>query len=129
MKKMNCLALVLVGLSIGLGPAARAETSGSRSYAATVGEKFGIGVSNAATGWVELPKTMYVSSVQDGPASGLTLGFFKGIANLAGRSLLGVTDIVTFMIPTKPMISPPVIWENFDQETSYGSTWELYDTH
>ena len=127
MKKTTCISLFCLGLV--LVPAARAEPEGSRGYAGTAGEKFGIGVTNAATGWVEIPKTMYVSSLQDGLVSGLTLGFFKGIANMAGRSLLGVSDILIFMIPTKPMIGPPVIWRNFDQETSYNNTWELYETH
>jgi putative exosortase-associated protein (TIGR04073 family) len=127
--KKTIAYIAIFSLCLGLASAARAESYGSRGYAGTAGEKFGIGVTNAATGWVEIPKTMYVSSMQDGLASGLTLGFFKGIANMAGRSLLGVSDIVTFMIPTKPMIGPSVIWRNFDQETSYNNTWELYDTH
>lgn len=101
----------------------------SRGYAATVGEKFGSGVANMATGWVEIPKTMYTSSVKDGLLSGLTLGFFKGMLNTMGRSALGASDMFTALIPTKPMITPPLIWQDFSTETTYNSTWEMYDTH
>jgi putative exosortase-associated protein (TIGR04073 family) len=129
MRKITCIAALLVCLATGSASVCHAEERyGSRSYTGTVGEKFGIGFSNAATGWVEIPKTMYVSSLQEGLASGLTLGFFKGIVNTLGRTFMGVADMTTFMIPTKPMITPPVIWQDFDQGTSYSSTWKLYDT-
>lgn len=106
-----------------------AERETSRGYTGTAAEKFGTGVTNVATGWVEIPKTMYVSSMQDGLPSGLTLGVFKGVANTLGRSFMGLADMMTFMIPTKPMVTPSVIWRDFDVETSYNSTWELYNTH
>lgn len=102
---------------------------GGRSYIATVGEKFGTGASNTVACLVEIPKTMYTSSQRDGWASGLTLGFFKGFLNTLGRALFGMTDMLTFMIPTKPMLAPALIWQDFGTETSYKNTWELYDTH
>lgn len=112
-------------LLLGFFPPVQAE----QGYAPTVGEKLGTGVTNIATGWVEIPHTMYVSTQRDGLATGLTLGFFKGIANTVGRSAMGVVDMTTFMIPTKPMIQPGLVWQNFDKETVYNRTWELYDTH
>ena len=106
-----------------------AESEPDRGYAATIGEKFGTGVTNAALGVVEIPRTLYAASARDGLASGLTLGFFKGIANMLGRSVLGMSDMLTFMVPTKPMVKPSLVWQDFGQETAYSNRWELYDTH
>jgi len=100
-----------------------------QGYAPTIGEKLGTGITNVATGWMEIPHTMYVSSQKDGLATGLTLGFFKGVANTVGRSAMGVVDMTTFMIPTKPMMQPGLVWQNFGKETTYNRTWELYETH
>lgn len=100
----------------------------NESYLAKVGEKFGLGVMNVATGWMEIPKTVYVTTSNEGLAYGVSAGFFKGIAHTFGRTLGGTLEIATFIIPTKPMINPPMIWENFDKETTYSSTWEMYDT-
>lgn len=118
--------LVVAWLSFWLAPAYGADPV--KGYSATIGEKFGTGVTNVAAGFVEVPKTIYTSSMQDGLASGLTLGLFKGIANSVGRSVMGVSDMFTFMIPTKPMVQPSLIWQDFDRETTYSNTWELYNT-
>jgi putative exosortase-associated protein (TIGR04073 family) len=99
-----------------------------QSYAATIGEKFGTGAVNVATGVAELPRTMYAMSLKEGVAEGLTLGFFKGIGNMLGRTLMGAVDLVSFPIPTKPMVNPPLVWQDFDRETLFNSTWELYTT-
>jgi hypothetical protein len=29
------------------------------------------------------------------------------------------------MIPTKPIVRPNFVWQNFNQETTYGGNWEL----
>ena len=75
MKKMTRTGLIC--FSFLACSASFAEPRNEQGYAATVAEKLGTGVTNVATGWVEIPKTMYVSSSQEGLASGLTLGFFK----------------------------------------------------
>ncbi|MDD5034312.1 MAG: exosortase system-associated protein, TIGR04073 family [Methylococcaceae bacterium] len=120
-------ATLLTGLSTATYANHHAERP-SQGYPSAIAEKLGGGVVNAATGWVEIPHTLYAASNQDGPALGLTLGFFKGVVHTLGRSLNGVMDIVTFPIPSKPMINPHFVWENFERETSYNSTWELYNT-
>lgn len=89
------------------------------SYAAKVGEKLGNGVANVVTGVVEIPKTMMVTGNEKGVAYGMTSGFFIGIVHMFGRTLSGAVDIVTFVVPTTPMVEPAYIWDDFDKETSY----------
>ena len=114
------LAAVLLIVSL----SGRAE----QSYVATIGNKAGTGLLNAAAGWMEIPKTMIVTSRNEGLGIGLTGGFFMGLANTLGRSVMGVVDLATFPIPTKPMVTPPLIWEKFGQETSFSNSWEMYET-
>ncbi|MFU8788794.1 MAG: hypothetical protein ACNA7G_07175 [Methylobacter sp.] len=44
---------------------------------------------------------------------------------MLGRTLLGAVDLATFMVPTRPLVSPDYIWNNFDQETRYNMNWQL----
>jgi len=49
------------------------------SYAQDPAKKLGRGLANILTGWVELPKNIYDTSVEDNPLSGLTIGLAKGV--------------------------------------------------
>lgn len=98
-----------------------AERGTTQSYPAAAGEKLANGVANAATGFVELPKNVILTSQQDGVAYGLTVGFLTGILHAVGRTVIGALDAVTFLIPTQPAVNPHYIWQDFNRETSYGS--------
>jgi hypothetical protein len=37
-----------------------------------------------------------------------------------------MVDVVSFPIPTKPMITPAVVFQDFAQGTTYASGWETY---
>jgi putative exosortase-associated protein (TIGR04073 family) len=89
------------------------------SYFSNSGEKFVSGIANAATGWVELPKNIVLTSQTEGPLYGATIGLAMGIMHTVGRSLVGILDAATFFIPTKPSVNPPFIWQDFSRETSY----------
>ncbi len=117
------LAAGLLALS---SVSAQAEEGSGISYPAKIGGKFLIGMMNATTGMVEIPKTMMTTSASDGLGLGLSLGFVKGMTNMLGRSLLGMMDVISFPIPTKPLVNPPVVFQDFDQETTYGEAWETY---
>ena len=121
MKKILKLLQVLSIVLFCLPYMAMAEDNPANAehYATQVGEKLGNGVANVVTGFVEIPKTMIVTSRKDGIAYGMTNGFFVGIVHAVGRTLSGVLDIVTFIIPTTPVVSPDYIWEDFDKETTY----------
>ena len=106
-------------------PSSHAKDSGI-SYPAIIAGKFGIGLINTVTGIIEIPKSMMVESAKDGIGMGLSLGFVQGMTNMMGRTLIGMIDVVSFPIPTKPMITPPVIFQDFGQETTYATGWETY---
>ncbi len=106
-------------------PSSQANDSGI-SYPAIIAGKLGIGLINTVTGIIEIPKSMMVESAKEGIGMGMTLGFVQGMTNMMGRTLVGMVDVVSFPIPTKPMITPPVIFQDFGQETTYASGWEIY---
>lgn len=89
------------------------------SYFSNSSEKLVSGIANVATGWVELPKNIILTSQNEGPLYGITVGTAMGIMHTVGRSVVGVLDAVTFFIPTKPSVNPPFIWQDFSRETSY----------
>jgi putative exosortase-associated protein (TIGR04073 family) len=95
------------------------------SYPEQIGNKLAHGVANTVTGIVEVPKNMYIESKRKGPAYGIPVGLFTGIVQGIGRTLTGVVDLVTFPIPTKPIIYPDFIWKDFDKETHYHPDWKL----
>ena len=124
MKKLQSLLLVSVLLATAAANAA--EQDGN--YVSRVSEKLGEGLVNVGTGFVEIPKNIYITGEQQGWAVGVPIGFVKGVAQMLGRTGAGVLGIATFYIPTKPVVQSPLVWENFDKETSYNTNWELYQT-
>jgi putative exosortase-associated protein (TIGR04073 family) len=122
----NKLGLFLAaGFIAFCSPSPQAEESGI-SYPARIGGKLGIGLINTATGIIEIPKSMMVVSAEEGIGMGMSLGFVNGMTNMLGRTLTGMVDVVSFPIPTKPMITPAVVFQDFSQETTYASGWETY---
>ena len=95
------------------------------TYPARMGLKLGNGLANAVTGVAEIPKTIMVSNRAHGAGYAASAGFVTGLFNMLGRTLSGALDIATFMIPTKPIVQPDFIWQNFNKETTYRKTWEL----
>lgn len=88
-------------------------------YPDKVMDKLGNGLANAATGVVEIPKTITIVGNRDGVIHGMTVGFLTGIANAVGRSLSGAFDIATFLIPTTPFVKPNYIWDDYNRETTF----------
>lgn len=91
----------------------------AENYFVTAGEKFGSGIVNAATGFAELPKTIILTSQQENPFYGITLGTAKGTLHVVGRSLIGILDAATFIIPHKTKIYPLYVWQDLSTETNY----------
>lgn len=84
------------------------------SYAQDPAKKIGRGLANILTGWVELPKNIYDTSVEDNPLSGLTIGLAKGVGMTIVRTGAGVYETVTFPFPIPegytPVLEPEFIW-------------------
>jgi len=95
-------------------------------YPVSLEQKLGAGLVNTATGWVELVKSPIAVSKKEGLGMGLTVGLAKGLVNTIGRTFWGVFDVMTFILPTKPMVQPHLIWQDFDTETTYNSKFEIY---
>ena len=100
-------------------------TATASSYPEKLGTKLGNGLSNAVTGIAEIPKTIMITNRTNGPAYAATAGFMTGLVQMLGRTGCGVIDLVTFMIPTKPIVQPGFVWQNFNKETTYTSKWEI----
>jgi len=84
-------------------------------YAGDPIEKLGRGITNVATGWVEIPKEIGRNVEKSGDMAGLIVGSFKGIAKAIGRTVVGVYEVVTFLIPLprryEPVIEPAYVFE------------------
>lgn len=78
-------------------------------------QKLQRGVINLFTAVVELPATMCERTRHEGPAEGLTLGFFGGLGNFAVRQMVGVYETVAFAAPWpdhyQPYLQPTYAWD------------------
>ncbi len=76
--------------------------------------KLGRGVANTLTGWVELPKNIYNTSVEDNAFTGMTLGLAKGAGMTLVRTGAGIYEIATFPFPLpedyKPILEPEYVF-------------------
>jgi putative exosortase-associated protein (TIGR04073 family) len=108
MRKMSkgiiiCLAILMV-LNIA-----------ANCYAQDVGKKLYRGLANILTGWVELPKNIYDTSVEDNILSGLTIGLAKGVGMTIVRTGAGVYETVTFPFPIpegyNPVLEPEYVFD------------------
>lgn len=76
--------------------------------------KLGRGVANTLTGWVELPKNIYNTSVEDNAFSGMTLGLAKGAGMTLVRTGAGIYEIATFPFPLpenyRPILEPEYVF-------------------
>ncbi len=104
MKKGLAIAIVMV-MVLALATA---------SYAQDPAKKLGRGLANILTGWIELPKNIYDTSVEDNPLAGLTIGLAKGIGMTIVRTGAGIYEVVTFPFPIPedygPVLEPEFVF-------------------
>ncbi|NQT21810.1 MAG: exosortase system-associated protein, TIGR04073 family [Candidatus Omnitrophica bacterium] len=83
-------------------------------YAQDPGKKLVRGVANVLTGWVELPKNIYQTTVEDNILSGLTIGLAKGVGMSIVRTGAGIYETVTFPFPIPedyaPVLEPEFVF-------------------
>ena len=99
--------VLLVVLGSGVVTAANAEDL----VAPAAAEKAVRGLANAGLGVVvELPKTVYYDTLEDGPLYGLTVGVLEGLSWGIARMLVGIYEVVTFPFPApdgyRPIYTP-----------------------
>ena len=70
--------------------------------------KLGRGVANALTGWVEITKSVYQTSVEQNPFAGVTVGLVKGAGAALHRTGAGLYEVATFPVPLPQNYSPAI---------------------
>lgn len=66
------------------------------------------GLTNIATGWVELPKRVHETTHRSGAGVGFTWGILRGIGHGFIRTAGGVYEAVTFPFPAPPNYRPVI---------------------
>lgn len=106
-------------------PVNRAHETQHRSYGGKVGNKALNAFANLTTGVLEIPKNIINTTNKSNIIYGAVGGLFKGMVHTAGRIGVGITDLVTIPLPTRPIAQPEYIWDNFDVDTTYGPVFRL----
>ncbi len=120
MKRCPLFLLIVLVLSISTVYAEEHE-----SYPRGVLDKAGNGFANLISAPLELPKNIINTTNKSNIVYGVVGGIFKGFVHMAGRMGVGLVDLITAPIPTKPIIHPPLIWDDFDVDTQYGDVLRL----
>ncbi|NVO00903.1 MAG: exosortase system-associated protein, TIGR04073 family [Geobacteraceae bacterium] len=72
------------------------------------------GTANIVTGWVEIPKQIYVTGVETGWLRGAIIGSLKGVGMTVVRTVSGVGELFTFFVAYPgfydPWIEPRFVW-------------------
>ncbi len=101
-----CLSATIIVVLIGL--------AATVCFAQDPFTKLGRGIANTLTGWIELPKNIYTTSVEDNPLAGVTLGLAKGAGMTLVRTGAGIYEIATFPFPLpeayKPILEPEYVF-------------------
>ncbi|GFO67685.1 hypothetical protein GMLC_12640 [Geomonas limicola] len=116
------LAVLIVALSLAVSGPALAGSLGNTLDDASpqqvvdgMANKLVRGVANIATGWLEIPKQIYITWKEEGPAKGLTVGPVKGIGMSLVRTGAGVGETLTFPVAYPgfydPFFDPPYVWQ------------------
>ncbi|MDD5275766.1 MAG: exosortase system-associated protein, TIGR04073 family [Methylovulum sp.] len=95
------------------------------SYGQKIGEKALRTLTNMGTNILELPKNVINVTNESNIFYGLTGGGFKGLLNMVGRMSVGLADLISLPIPTKPVAYPLYIWDDFDIDTTYNGVFRL----
>ncbi len=81
------------------------------------------GSANLFTGLAEVPKNMVDASRKTNPVTGSTGGLIMGTLDTLGRTTTGIFDIITSPFPTKSLVQPEYVWQDFEKPTSYGDAY------
>ena len=91
------------------------EEASPQQVVSGMANKLARGTANLATGWLELPKQIYLTSREEGLAQGLTVGPLKGIGMTLVRTVSGAGEALTFFIGYPgffdPFFDPAYVWQ------------------
>jgi putative exosortase-associated protein (TIGR04073 family) len=119
-KNLIVLSLVILSLSL-TGRSASAsvyqtvEDSSPQDVVDSMAAKGVRGAANLVTGWVELPKQIYLTGERDGWLRGAVIGPLKGIGMTVVRTVSGAGELLTFFVPYPgffdPWFEPRFVWQ------------------
>lgn len=95
------------------------------SYAEQFISKSGNALANITTGWLEVPKNIYITTRETNIIYGFIGGTGMGIFHLAGRIATGVFNLITAPVPSDPIVNPHYIWNDFGTKTTYAVQFYL----
>ncbi len=72
---------------------------GQKSFAGDPIRKLSRGLVNTAFGWVEIPAEFFREADMSADVGGFMAAPFKGIAKAIGRTIVGIYEVATFIIP------------------------------
>lgn len=105
-------AAILISLCLFTVAHAQEETTSVMNQIAI---KLARGAVNFATGWVEVPKQIYLVGREEGWTTGLIRGPIDGLGMFAARTIAGAYEILTFPVPIppgyQPMVQPDYVWQ------------------
>ena len=122
MKKL-VLPLLFSSLLVALPASSFAAEEEPQTYGSKVGHKILNGFANITTGVLEIPKNVINTTNESNIVYGVFGGVLKGVINTGGRIVVGVVDLVTAPLPTKPIAYPVYVWDDFDADTTYGEVF------
>ncbi len=120
MRTYTSLALIVSIIVLFSSQARASEEMTADIYFSRAGTKILSGITNVATGWMELPKNISLwNQKDDNVLIGTAEGLLWGIVHTASRTASGAIDLVTFWLPTFPTPEPLLVWDNFSRESEY----------
>ena len=94
------VALTIVALaSFNLQAASDYDSRTDVLVAGNPARKLGRGICNAAIGALEIPMKIYDVNQEEGGFAAVTYGTFLGIGYFVAREVIGITEIITFLMP------------------------------
>jgi putative exosortase-associated protein (TIGR04073 family) len=97
------------------GPYNTIENSSPQEIVNGMSSKATRGIANIATGWLELPKQIYITSKEDGTAKGIFVGPLKGMGMTIIRTISGAAEFLTFFSSYPnfyaPYFEPAYVWQ------------------
>jgi len=117
---LNCKRTAVFSAFLAIFLLSATPVMAADNYGTQVVQKFGRGLGNAATGWLEIPKNIVNESRNTNVGLGITWGLVKGVAHTVGRTVVGVLDLAFFFVPTQQYVHPTYAWDPFEKDTTYG---------
>lgn len=114
MNKNKILTACMLSGALMAAPAVNAE-----SYLAGFTNKLSQGVSNMATGFLEIPKNVVNITHEQNIFVGMTWGLLRGTAHGVSRTLVGGAEFLSSPIPTKEFAAPAYVWDRFSEDSRY----------